>query len=57
MAKVNNYRKNINAFWKSANGSIKPSVKNRIEILTDSSGSSFSTHAGKVIDQILQLNF
>ena len=49
MAKVNNnYRKNIKAFWKFVNGSIKSSVKNRIETLTDGSGNSFSSHAGKV---------
>ena len=42
MAKVNNsYRKNIKAFWKFVDGSIKSSVMNRIESLTDGSGSSF----------------
>ena len=36
IAKVNNnYRKNIKAFWKFVNRSIKSSVKNRIETLTD----------------------
>ena len=49
MANVNNnYRKNIKAFWKFVNGSIKSSVKNRIETLTDGRGNSFSSHTGKV---------
>ena len=49
MANVNNnYRKNIKAFWKFVNGSIKSSAKNKIETLTDDRGSSFSSHAGKV---------
>ena len=49
MAKVNsNYRKNIKAFWKFVNGSIKSSAKNKIETLTDDSGNSYSSHAGKV---------
>ena len=49
MPKVdNNDRKNIKAFVKFMNGWIKFSVKNRIETLTDSSGSSFSSHVGKV---------
>ena len=43
-----NYRKNIKAFWKFVNGSIKSSSKNRIETLKDSSGNSFTSHAGKV---------
>ena len=43
----NNYRKNIKAFWKFVNGSVKSS-KNRIEALTDGSGNSFSSRAGKV---------
>ena len=47
MGKVNNYRKNIKAFWKFVNGSINLSVKNKIETLTDDSGNSFSSHAGK----------
>ena len=38
MANVsNNYRKNSKGFW-----------KNRIEILIDASGNSFSSYAGKV---------
>ena len=46
MIKVNNkYSKNIKALWKFVNGSIKSSVKNRIETLTDGSGNSFSSHA------------
>ena len=50
MANVNSkYRKNMKAlFWKFVNGSIKSSAKNRIEALTDDSGDSFSSHAGKV---------
>ena len=43
----NNYRKNIKAFWKFVNGSVKSS-QNRIESLIDGSGNSFSSHAGKV---------
>ena len=43
-----NYRKNIKAFWKFVNGSIKSSAKNRIETLTDDSGNSCSSHTGKV---------
>ena len=43
----NNYRKNIKAFWKFVNESVKSS-KNRIEALIDGSGNSFSSHAGKV---------
>ena len=43
-----NYRKNIKAFWKLVNGSIKSNAKNRIEALTDGSVNSFSTCAGKV---------
>ena len=43
-----NYRKNIKAFWKFVNGSIKSSDKNKIETLTDDSGNGFSSHAGKV---------
>ena len=43
-----NYRKNIKAFWKFVNGSIKSSAKNRIETLTDDSGNSFSSLTGKV---------
>ena len=41
-----NYRKKIKAFWKFVNGSTESSVKNRIEILTDDSGNSFSSHTG-----------
>ena len=49
MAKVNNnYRKNIKTFWKFVNGSVKSSVKNRIETWTDHGGNSFSSHAGKI---------
>ena len=55
MANVtNNYRTNIKAYWKFVNGSIKSSVKNRIETLADSNGNSFSSHAGKV--KILRLH-
>ena len=43
-----NYRKNIKAFWKLVNGSIKSTAKNKIETLTDDSGNSVSSHAGKV---------
>ena len=43
-----NYRKNIKAFWKFVNGSINSSAKNKIETLTDDSGNSFSSHAGKL---------
>ena len=49
MAKVDsNYRKDIKAFSEFVNGSIKSNVKNRIETLTDGSGNSFPSHAGKV---------
>ena len=49
MAKLNhNYRKNIKAFKKFVNGSIKSSVNNRIETLTDGSDNSFSSQGGKV---------
>ena len=44
---TNNYSKNIQAFWKFVNGSIKSS-KNRIETSIDGSGNSFSSHAGKL---------
>ena len=55
MANVNNnYRKNIKAFWKFINGSVKSS-KNRIEKLIGGSGNSFSSHAGKV--RILKLQY
>ena len=37
-----NYRKNIKAFWKFVNGSIKSNNKNKIETLTDDSGNSVS---------------
>ena len=48
MANVNNnYRKNIKAFWKFVNGSVK-SNKNRIESLIDGSGNSFYSHTGKL---------
>ena len=43
----NNYQKNIKAFWKLVNGSVKSS-KNRIETLSDGRGNSVSSHAGKV---------
>ena len=50
MARVNNNcRKTIKTFWKFVNGLIKPSVKNRIETMTDSSGNSFSSHAGTCV--------
>ena len=49
MVNVNcNYRINVKAFWKFVNGSIKSSAKSRIETLSDGSGSSVSSHAGKV---------
>ena len=50
-----NYIKIIKAFWKLVNGSIKSSAKNRIETLTDDSGNSFPSHAGKV--KILQSHY
>ena len=43
-----NYRKNIKAFWKFVNGAIKYNDKNKIETLTDDSGNSVSSRAGKV---------
>lgn len=49
MANVDNdYRKNRNTFWKFVNGSIKSTAEIEVETLTDDSGSSFSSHAGKV---------
>ena len=55
MANVNNnYRKNIKAFWKFVNGSVKSS-KNRIESLIDGSGNSFYSRAGKV--KILEAHY
>ena len=49
MANVNsNYRKNIKVFWKFVNRSVKFNSKNRLKTLTDGSGNSFSSHAGKV---------
>ena len=49
MTNVNiNYRKNIKAFWKFVNWSIKSRAKNKIKTLTDDSGNSFSSHTGKV---------
>ena len=49
MANVNNnYRNNIKPFWKFVNGSIKFNAKKKIEMLTDGSGNSFSSCAGKV---------
>ena len=43
-----NNSKNIKAFWKFVKGSIKSSAKNKIETLTDDSGKSVSSQAGKV---------
>ena len=43
-----NNRKNIKAFWKFANESIKSSAKNKIETFTDDSGNSFYSHTGEV---------
>ena len=49
MTRLNsNYRKNIKVLWELSNRLIKSSVKNRIETLTDGSGSSFASHAGAV---------
>ena len=42
------YRKNVKAFWKFVNGSIKSSAKSRIGTLSDGSGSSVTSHTGKV---------
>ena len=41
-------RKNIKAFWKFINGSIKSSAKNKIETLTDDRFNSAFSLAGKV---------
>ena len=48
MANVNkNSRKNVKAFWKFVNGSVKSS-KTRIESLNNKQWQQFSSHAGKV---------
>ena len=36
-----NYKKNIIAFWKFVNGSVKSSAKNKIETFADDSGNTF----------------
>ena len=49
MDKVNNNcEKNIKAFWKFVNDSVKCSGKSRNESLIDCSGNSISSHAGKL---------
>ena len=43
----NNYRKNINTFWKIINGSVQSS-KNKIETVIDATHNSSSSHVGKL---------